>query len=133
MDQTDGSASVSVNMDDTASDKTDDQVTSDGDKTETKADMRVVITINQTETDDSKPDKAGGAGEEQADSLTGSDNTESGDSVGSQDPGQVNRAFVEDETEQSNAKVGKRKGHQRSPSYSPNKDDEVYVIEYNHH
>ena len=100
-----------------------------GSQTETKADLRVVITINPTET---APATAASqadnntteSGKDQTDSLT-TTSTASTDSVDSGDSGVVNQAFVEDETEQSSGKVSRKKGHNRSPSYSPNKDDEV--------
>ena len=100
-----------------------------GSQTETKADLRVVITINPTET---APATAASqadnntteSGKDQTDSLT-TTSSASTDSVDSGDSGVVNQAFVEDETEQSSGKVSRKKGHNRSPSYSPNKDDEV--------
>lgn len=110
MAQPDQAVSIRVNSEEDPSDKVDDP----GRET-TKTDMKVVISI----TPDSEKE-----GEDQAQSLTESESLESGDSLGSQETGLVNKAYVEDETEQSNVKVGKRRGHQRSPSYSPNKDDE---------
>ena len=98
-------------------------------QTETKEDLRVVITINPTETATtttaaSQTDNTTTqTGKDQTDSMTSG----STDSVDSGDSGVVNQAYVEDETEQSSGsgKVSRKKGHQRSPSYSPNKDDEV--------
>ena len=112
MAQPDQAVSIRVNSEEDPSDKVDDP----GRET-TKTDMKVVISI----TPDSEKE-----GEDQTQSLTESESLESGDSLGSQETGLVNKAYVEDETEQSNVKVGKRRGHQRSPSYSPNKDDEVH-------
>jgi len=125
MTSSDGAASVSVNIEDKISDNIEEPVKSiEGTADTRKSDMRVVININPTEIDGSEPDSATEKGKEQADSLTESENTDSLGSAGSTDTGVVNQAYVEDETEQSNLKVGKKKGHHRSPSYSPNKDDE---------
>jgi len=125
MSQTDTAASVCVNVEDGGRSETPGGVES---QTETKADMRVVITINPTETatataasqTERDSNNATDTGKDQTDSMT----TDSTDSVDSGDSGVVNQAYVEDETEQSSGKVGRKKGHQRSPSYSPNKDDE---------
>jgi len=126
MSQTNEAVTVCVNIDDGPSDKIAVPVTCNEEAADSsKSDMRVVITINPTEMDGSKPDPDSATEtekeQEQAESLTGSENT---DSVGSEDTGVVNQAYVEDETDQNNVKTGKKKGHQRSPSYSPNKDDE---------
>ena len=113
MAQADEAVSIRVNSEEDPSDKVDDPA-----RETTKTDMKVVISITPD------TDKEG---EDQTQSLTESESLESGDSLGSQETGLVNKAYVEDETEQSNLKAGKRtRGHQRSPSYSPNKDDEVY-------
>jgi len=107
----DQAVSIRVNMEEDPSDDIDDPVTDSS-----KTDMKVVINI----TGEPEPGKV----EDQAQSLTGSQTTESGESVGSEETGQVNQAYVEDETEQGNVKIKRTRGHQRSPSYSPNKDDE---------
>ena len=122
MSQTDSAASVCVNVEEERSDSPAGVES----QTETKGDMRVVITINPTETatttaasqTDSNTTQTG---KDQTDSMT----TASTDSVDSGDSGVVNQAYLEDETEQSSGKTSRKKGHQRSPSYSPNKDDEV--------
>ena len=108
----DQAVSIRVNMEEDPSDDIDDPVPDSS-----KTDMKVVINI----TGEPEPGKV----EDQAQSLTGSQTTESGESVGSEETGQVNQAYVEDETEQGNVKIKRTRGHQRSPSYSPNKDDEV--------
>ena len=127
MSQTDAATSVCVNVEDERSEKNPGGVES---QTEGKGDLRVVITINPTETvtataasQTERDNDATDTGKDPTDSMT----TDSTDSVDSGDSGVVNQAYVEDETEQSSGKVGRKKGHQRSPSYSPNKDDEVKV------
>ena len=128
MSQTDTATSVCLNVEDGGRSEKPGGVES---QTETKADMRVVITINPTETatataasqTERDSNNATDTGKDQTDSMT----TDSTNSVDSGDSGVVNQAYVEDETEQSSGKVGRKKGHQRSPSYSPNKDDEVKV------
>ena len=129
MSQTDSAASVCVNVEEEKSESRPGGVES---QTETKADMRVVITINPTETATttaaSQTDNTNTTqtGKDQTDSMT----TASTDSVDSGDSGVVNQAYLEDETEQqSSGKVSRKKGHQRSPSYSPNKDDEVNNVQ----
>jgi len=124
MSQTDSAASVCVNVEEEKSDSPGGVESQTG----TKGDMRVVITINPTETATtttaaSQTDNTTNTtqtGKDQTDSMT----TASTDSVDSGDSGVVNQAYLEDETEQGSGKVGRKKGHQRSPSYSPNKDDE---------
>ena len=129
MSQTDSAASVCVNVEEEKSDSPGGVES----QTETKADMRVVITINPTETATttaaSQTDNTNTTqtGKDQTDSMTSG----STDSVDSGDSGVVNQAYVEDETEQGSGsgKVSRKKGHQRSPSYSPNKDDEVNNVQ----
>ena len=130
MSQTDEAASVCVNVEDGRSEKPGGVEMES--QTETKADMRVVITINPTETatttaasQTDRDNNATDTGKDQTDSLT----TDGTDSVDSGDSGVVNQAYLEDETEQSSGKVSRKKGHQRSPSYSPNKDDEVSAVQ----
>ena len=128
MSQTDSAASVCVNVEEERSESPAGVES----QTETKGDMRVVITINPTETATttaaSQTDNTTNTtqtGKDQTDSMT----TASTDSVDSGDSGVVNQAYLEDETEQSSGKTSRKKGHQRSPSYSPNKDDEVSAVQ----
>jgi len=124
MSQTDSAGSVCVNVEEEKSDSPGGVES----QTETKGDLRVVITINPTETATTTTaasqtdNNTTQTGKDQTDSMTSG----STDSVDSGDSGVVNQAYVEDETEQSSdsGKVSRKKGHQRSPSYSPNKDDE---------
>ena len=126
MSQTDEAASVCVNVEDGRSENPGGVEMES--QTESKGDMRVVITINPTETatataasQTDRDNNATDTGKDTTDSMT----TDGTDSVDSGDSGVVNQAYVEDETEQGSGKVCRKKGHQRSPSYSPNKDDEV--------